>query len=79
MQSTGNQATAHVVFEDPPVESDVLLEREGGTWRLAQLPAFVERGVQGHGSEPEGGEKPRNFRPFGRTAVLFPAISLTAF
>ena len=50
VQSTGNQATAHVVFEDPPLESDVVLVRERGTWRLAQLPAFVERGVSGTGS-----------------------------
>lgn len=49
VQSTGNQATAHVVFEDPPLESDVLLVRERGAWRLAQLPAFVERGASATG------------------------------
>jgi hypothetical protein len=44
VQSTANQATAHVMFEDPPLESDVVLAREGRTWRLSQLPATVESG-----------------------------------
>ena len=50
VQTMGNQATAHVAFEDPPLESDVLLTRVRGAWRLAQLPAFVERTTSAGGT-----------------------------
>jgi hypothetical protein len=50
VQRTGEDASAHVVFEDPPFETDVVLVRQGGSWRFAQLPATIESGL-GDGSE----------------------------
>jgi hypothetical protein len=44
VQVTGDQATAHLAFENPPFETDVVLVREDGSWRFAQLPAVVEVG-----------------------------------
>lgn len=35
-------AAAHVAFDEPPLESDVLLAREDGSWKLVQIPAVVE-------------------------------------
>jgi hypothetical protein len=51
VQRTGEQATAHLVFEDPAFETDVVLLREGGAWRFAQLPAVVEAGIGDAGIE----------------------------
>jgi hypothetical protein len=51
VQRTGEQTTAHLVFDDPPFETDVVLVREGGTWRFAQLPAVVEAGIGDAGTE----------------------------
>jgi hypothetical protein len=51
VQRTGEDASAHVVFEDPPFETDVVLVREGGSWRFAQLPATIEGGL-GAGGGP---------------------------
>jgi hypothetical protein len=45
VQRTGEDASAHVVFENPPFETDVVLVRQGGSWRFAQLPATVESGL----------------------------------
>jgi hypothetical protein len=45
---TGRQATAHVSFENPPLETDVVLVRENDAWKLAQLPAVLQ-------SSPGGG------------------------
>ena len=45
VQRTGEDASAHVVFEDPPFETDVVLVRQGGSWRFAQLPATIEGGL----------------------------------
>jgi hypothetical protein len=47
VQRTGEDASAHVVFEDPPFETDVVLVRQGGSWRFAQLPATIEGGIIG--------------------------------
>jgi hypothetical protein len=44
VQRTGEDASAHVAFEDPPFETDVVLVRQGGSWRFAQLPATIEAG-----------------------------------
>jgi hypothetical protein len=45
VQRTGEDASAHVVFEDPPFETDVVLVRQGGSWRFAQIPATIEGGL----------------------------------
>jgi hypothetical protein len=51
VERMGDQATAHLVFEDPLFETDVVLLRKGGTWRFAQLPAVVEAGIGDAGTE----------------------------
>jgi hypothetical protein len=51
VQRTGEQTTAHLAFEDPSFETDVVLLREGGTWRFAQLPGVVEAGIGDAGTE----------------------------
>lgn len=51
VQRSGKHTTAHVVFADPPFETDVILVREGGSWRFAQLPAVVETGIGDAGTE----------------------------
>jgi hypothetical protein len=45
VQRTDEDASAHVVFTDPPFETDVVLVRQGGSWRFAQLPATIEAGL----------------------------------
>jgi hypothetical protein len=45
VQKSGQNTTAHVVFEDPRFETDVVLVHQGGAWRFAQLPAVVESGL----------------------------------
>jgi hypothetical protein len=45
VQRTGEDVSAHVVFEDPPFETDVVLVRQGGSWRFAQIPATIEAGL----------------------------------
>lgn len=47
VQRTGEDASAHVAFEDPPFQTDVVLVRQGGSWRFAQLPATIEAGFGG--------------------------------
>jgi hypothetical protein len=49
VQRTGEDASAHVVFEDPPFETDVVLVRQGGSWRFEQIPATIEGGIGGGG------------------------------
>lgn len=49
VQRTGEDASAHVVFQDPPFETDVVLVRQGGSWRFAQLPATIEGGFAADG------------------------------
>ena len=51
VQRMGDQATAHLVFDDPQFETDVVLLRKGGNWRFAQLPAVVEAGIGDAGTE----------------------------
>jgi ABC-type phosphate transport system substrate-binding protein len=45
VQRTGEDASAHVAFQDPPFETDVVLVRQGGSWLFAQLPATIEGGL----------------------------------
>ena len=42
VKRVGEQATAHVTFENPRLESDVVLAREDDVWKLSQLPAVLE-------------------------------------
>jgi hypothetical protein len=39
----GDRAIAKVVSRRPPYQSDVLLRKEGGAWRIAFPPALLER------------------------------------
>jgi hypothetical protein len=41
VNSTGEQATAHVTFERPQLESDLVLVNEHGVWKLSQIPAVL--------------------------------------
>ena len=39
----GDRATAKIASSKPPYQSQALLEKEGGTWRIAFPPAVLQR------------------------------------
>jgi hypothetical protein len=57
VRATGTRATAHVSFRHPDFETDVLLVREGGDWKLAYIAAPPEKlpGPPGFPSEHRPG------------------------
>jgi hypothetical protein len=50
VEVTGNRASAHVSFARPPFQSDVLLAREDGVWKVSQMPGVLVQSLSPPGS-----------------------------